>query len=269
MSSENEVLFPVGRLVAGSMSSGRTEDYYGKPLTNKDGSAATDYSFGVAYAKHAGFDWRQEPWGQRLVGIATAAFPQGQPLNPAFAWKTHDGDSQIPNKKGHKPCENEGWPGHWIVFFSSRYAPKTLTANGVGSVDAASVKPGHYVEVLGDIRGNGSTESPGVYVNHVFVAHSAPGIEIQLSKLPDPSTVGFGKASLPAGAGAIPESRLAPAPAGTAPPMPVPVAPHAAILAPPPPLHVMLPKASGVTYEAFLAQGWTDALLVEHGMMQA
>jgi hypothetical protein len=31
----------------------------------------------------------------------------------------------------------------------------------------------------------------------------------------------------------------------------------------------MLPGAGGVAYEAFIASGWTDALLVQHGKMAA
>lgn len=272
----NEILFPVGRLVGGSMSKGRDTDYYGKPLTNKDGTPATDYSFGVAYAKH-GIDWRQEPWGAQMVAIAQAAFPAGQPQNPSFAWKVQDGDSAVPNKKGNPPNKNEGWPGHWVVFFSSRFAPKTLNANGVGPVDPATVKAGHYVEVFGEVKGNGSTESPGLFVNHTFVAHSAPGVEIQLGDAPDPTSVGFGKQALPAGATAVPESRLAAA--APAPAAPVAVQPHTAILAgppappsppaPPAPGRIMLPKAAGVTYEAYLAAGWNDQQLIENGLMQA
>jgi len=29
----------------------------------------------------------------------------------------------------------------------------------------------------------------------------------------------------------------------------------------------MTPKAAGTTYEQFIAAGWTDELLVQHGMM--
>jgi len=40
----------------------------------------------------------------------------------------------------------------------------------------------------------------------------------------------------------------------------VPVVPQA-------PVHQMLPAAGGATYEAMVAAGWTDALLIQHGMM--
>ncbi|URG13013.1 hypothetical protein B2_20 [Stenotrophomonas phage B2] len=52
-----------------------------------------------------------------------------------------------------------------------------------------------------------------------------------------------------------------------APPVPgVPPVP-AAPAAPAAPVRQMLPAAGGVPYESYIAQGWTDALLVQHGMM--
>jgi len=69
----------------------------------------------------------------------------------------------------------------------------------------------------------------------------------------------------------------APAPAPASAPAPAPVQPHHGFVAnagapvPPnaaAPQHVMTPKANGVTYEAMIAAGWTDELLIQHGMMQ-
>jgi hypothetical protein len=51
---------------------------------------------------------------------------------------------------------------------------------------------------------------------------------------------------------------VVPAPNFLAPPVaPVPAGP----------VHTMLPAANGATYEAMIAAGWSDALLVQHGMM--
>ena len=63
------------------------------------------------------------------------------------------------------------------------------------------------------------------------------------------------------------------APAAT-PPAPVAVAPNPAFLAPPAPppagpTYVMTAKAQGQTREAWNAAGWSDALLLQHGMMVA
>jgi hypothetical protein len=68
---------------------------------------------------------------------------------------------------------------------------------------------------------------------------------------------------LPVGSAPVP---AAPAPTAPVPP-PSPVTPKADILAIPG--RAMLPAANGATYESFIAQGWTDALLVQHGMMAA
>lgn len=104
---------------------------------------------------------------------------------------------------------------------------------------------------------------------------------------------------MPAAAGSPPAwavGAAAPQPAGAAAPQPAPVVPTAAPqpFAPPPGAQqpwaqpqaappqpaaapappqpaapVMTAKAAGVPYESFIAQGWTDATLVEHGYMQA
>lgn len=54
-----------------------------------------------------------------------------------------------------------------------------------------------------------------------------------------------------------------PAPVTPSPSSPPP-APYAGFI---PGARVMLPAANGQTYEAMIAAGWTDALLVQHGMM--
>lgn len=61
----------------------------------------------------------------------------------------------------------------------------------------------------------------------------------------------------------------APPPAPPAPPAAPPAPPPTPPAPPPAPGRVMLPAANGQTYEAMLAAGWTDALLVQHGMMAA
>lgn len=63
------------------------------------------------------------------------------------------------------------------------------------------------------------------------------------------------------------------APVGMAAPMMMtPPAAPAPMMAPPPappaaPVRTMTPKAAGATYEAFVANGWTDAMLIEQGYM--
>ena len=290
------ILFPAGRFVGGSLTTGKTTDYYGKPLTNGDGTPAADYSFACAIAKD-GRPWWETEWGKVIHQAGVAAFPTGQTSNPSFAWKVTDGDSQVPNKKGKKPCDNEGWPGHWVVWFSSRFAPKTVNSNGSAQIDPALIKPGHFIQVYGDVKGNGSTESPGMFINHNGVAHAGFGPEINFGA--DLSNVGFGSGPLPAGASAVPVGGMTPAqaqanagtptppaaatPAASAPPVTpaTVVQPHTTILnggaaptppappAPPAPARQMTAKANGATYESFIAAGWDDATLVREGMMTA
>lgn len=278
----NEVLFPVARFISGSLTAGRKEDYYGKPLTNKDGTPAEDFSFGIAIPKAGGpANWWDTEWGKRILAIGQQAYPNGQTQSPSFSWKVNDGDSTVPNKKGNKMADMEGAPGHWVVFLSSRFAPKTFDSRGATAIPADHIKRGHYVECLADVKGNGSQESPGVFVNHKLIAHAGFGPEIYSG--PDASAVGFGSQALPVGASAAPVGGMAgavAAPASAAPAVPgVPSAPTPAVpvtpdptltagaVAPAAPAKRMTDKAGGASYESFIAKGWTDDLMVAQGFL--
>ena len=274
---------PVGRLVMGSLYKPQTTDADGKPLVVKSGpntgQPKVTYFFALAIPKNPGeTHWSQTPWGATIYKVGSEAFPQACQA-PSFAWKVVDGDSTIPNKKGIAPITREGYKGNWVVSFSSGFAPKIYNNDGSQAiVEPDAVKLGYFAQVNGDVDGNGSSQNPGVYINHSMVALSAYGPEIVVG--PDAGSVGFGQAPLPAGATTTPPAAFTPpvqvgtpTPAAAAPaPMPVP---NPAFLQPPvpaappaAPVRVMLPPAQGATYEAMIAAGWTDALLVAHGMMQ-
>ena len=327
---------PVGRIVMGSLYDPSTTDAEGKPLVVKTGPNAgqprVNYFFALAIPKGAEPHWAHTPWGQQIWAVGNQAHPNAA-QSPAFAWKIEDGDSQIPNKKGRKPCDNEGWRGHWILKFSGGFAPKVYQQEGAGYVQVMQkdfCKPGYFVEVAFSADGNGSTSQPGVYLNHSMVCFRAYGPEISFG--PDVASAGFGQSALPAGAsmtppaGAIPMPQaqapaaapalpgapagympppvpagvpqipgVAPAPlapAGFVPmpsapapvaPAPIPVTPNPgfvqvpppapAPMAPPPapaaPVRQMTAAANGVTYEAYVAAGWSDAQLVQNGLMLA
>lgn len=286
---KTDVLFPVARLVGGSLTDPNTTDFDGNPLVVKSGvnkgQPRVDWFFVIAIPKDGAANWWDTEWGKKILAVGHACFPNQAGL-PDFAWKIEDGDSTRVNKKGSRNCDKEGYPGNFIVRLSSGFAPRVLDAsNGAGNLkqmDPALVKTGYWVEVSANVDGNtGST--PGIYINHQFIAFRAPGHEIYVGA--DPSTIGFGAAPLPTGVSTQPAPMSVPPSAPTppatpmppaaaavaAPPVPVPTVPHTAILAgpPAPPARVMLPKAQGATYEALLEAGWTDALLIEHGMMQA
>lgn len=282
-----DILLPVGRLVAGSLTKPQEKDAEGRPLTIKTGPQTgeprQDWFFGVAIPKGGVANWWDTPWGAQILAVGQAAFPNNY-QSPKFAWKITDGDSTVPNTKGKKPCDREGYPGNFIVHLSSGFAPKTVNATGSASIDPELIKPGHYVEVLANVVGNGSTQQPGVFLNHALVAYAGYGPEINLGI--DAASVGFGQHALPAGATAVPLSAL-PAPGAVAGAMMVapavtlvPTTPHTAILVPPAPggpsmpppppaAHVMLPAAQGATYEAYVAAGWSDAQMIANGLLQA
>jgi len=316
MAQKVNITSPVGRIVMGSLYDPSTTDAEGKPLVVKTGPNAgqprVNYFFALAIPKGAEPHWAHTPWGQQIWNVGNQAFPNAA-QSPAFAWKIEDGDSQIPNKKGRKPCDNEGWRGHWILKFSGGFAPKVYQQEGAGYVQVMQkdfCKPGYFVEVAFSVDGNGSQSQPGVYINHSMVCFRAYGPEISFG--PDVASAGFGAAPLPVGAsmtplaGAIPMPQapaavpalpgvpqipgVAPAPlapAGSVPmpyapapgaPAPIPVTPNQGFVQVPPPAaapmalppaHQMTAAAQGIPYESYIAQGWNDALLVQHGMMMA
>ena len=276
---------PVGRLVMGSMYEPQRKDMAGNPLVVKRGPNAgqplVKYFFAVAFAKAPGeMHWNQTSWGAIIWKFAHDAWGAIADA-PAFAYKVVDGDSQIPNVKGVKPASREGYPGHWVVSFSSSFAPNLYNANGSMPLTAEQViKCGYYIQINCDIDSNNEQTKPGIYINHKMVAFSGFGQEIYQG--PDPTAAGFGQSPLPAGAsatpiGGMPAAGQMPPPATTGMPQPPPnpampqPPPNPAILQmpspPAPPVHQMTPKAAGVSYAEFIAQGWTDALLQQHGYL--
>jgi hypothetical protein len=250
MSTPIDILFPVGRIVAGSVSKPNDTDNNGKPRVYTSGpnigKPRTTYDFAVAIEKTAGHThWAQTEWGAKIYAVGAAAHPNAY-QSPGFAWKVKDGDSTIPNRKGNKPCDQDGFPGHWVLWFSSGYPVRTLRDNGTAPMPAEEVKTGHYVQVFGSCAGN-SGETPGVYLNHNLVNWAYWGKEIASG--PDPRAVGFGVGvQMPAGASLSPPAgSFAPPVPGTpamgvpgAPALPpgvpaLPVAPPAAVMVAPHP----------------------------------
>lgn len=279
---------PVGRIVMGNLYKGNDKDVDGKPRVVKSGPNAgqptIQFFFALAIPKNPGeTHWAQTAWGKQIFTVGNQAFPNAA-QSPAFAWKIEDGDSAIPNKKGRKSCDTEGFAGNWILKFSSGFAPKIYRVEGSGYVPETTpdyVKPGYFVEVNFTVDGNGSQQQPGVYVNPNIVMFRAYGPEIISG--PDVSACGFGQSPLPAGASTVPLASVdngfsAPAPIPALPGVPVtptiPVIPNVAfagIVAPPPPpvapVRQLTALAQGATYEQLIANGWTDELLVSRGLM--
>jgi hypothetical protein len=284
-----EILTPVGRLVQGSVHDLEpvTDPITKQPKFDKTGKPRNQCFFSIAVPKTQA-DWKQEPWGQTITQVALGAFPNGQTMQATFAWKVVDGDSTIPDKANKRPCDRQGFPGNWVLKFSGGYLPQLVTANGTAPLPAGQkIELGDYIQVAGKVAGNGSHQSPGVYLNPNAVAFTGYGERIAYER--DFSQVGFGQDPVPAGVMATPPAGMTVAPAlpqptpataaaaysapvafGGAPVPPNPAilqAPLAAPVAPAAPVaKQMTAKATG-PYEAYIAQGWTDALLVQHGLM--
>jgi hypothetical protein len=271
---------PVGRLVMGSLYKPDTTDMTGKPLVVRSGPNAgqpkVQYFFAVAIPKEAGHThWAQTVWGKQIWNHGHAEFPAGNADNPSFAWKIVDGDSQVLNENNRKPCDREGYPGNWVISFTSGFASKICNKDGSAAItEPDAIKLGYYVQVNCNVAGNGGPPNAGIFINPSIVALSAYGEEISYIGA-DPKAAGFGAAPLPQGATTTPPASFVPPvtlpPVATPPPVASPVAmppPNPAFLTIPP-ARVMTAKAQGGTYEAMIVAGWTDELLLEHGMMVA
>lgn len=300
------VTSPVGRIVRGSLYEPSTIDAEGKPLVVKNGPNAgqprVNYFIALAIPKGAEKHWAETSWGAEIWKVGHTTFP-GIVSSPSFAWKIDDGDSQVPNKVGRKPCDNEGYKGNWIIKLSNGFAPKIYRQDGGGYVqvtDKDYIKAGYYVEAAFTVEGNGSAQQAGLYLNHSMICFRAYGPEINFG--PNVNEAGFGQAPLPTGASATPLAGTVPMPQvpaaapSYAPPVapyaapmpqqvvtppPVPVVPNTGFLTPtpgvqaPPPAPAAPVAAKRMTnlatapYEAYIAQGWTDAQLIQNGLMVA
>lgn len=286
MSNRIDLLTPVGRLVQGSLYEAQTTDAENKPRVYKTGPNAGQpcvvFYFALAVAKGTEKHWAETDWGRKIWEIGHKGFPGGQANSPTFAWKIKDGDSTIPNKAGRKPCDCEGFPGHWVLNFSSGFAPNIYNADGTQQLlEPNHVNLGDYIQVYAYVSDNESQQQPGIYLNHSLVAFAGYGQRIFQGA--DPKTVGFGQSPLPAGVSptpiaqgfnpvpsvtsSIPKPAIIPYPAILESPVPSPM-PLPPIPPSTPPVRAMTEKAGTITYEQYIANGWTDALLIQHGMMK-
>lgn len=249
-----QVNFSKGRIVWGAPSKTKDKDKAGKPLTTKSGQPRIKCDFGVAIPKNGTVSFWQTPWGADIYGLGLASFPHlFDPATKALlpgrkiSWKVTDGDSVIPNENGRRPCDQEGYPGCWVVAFGSSFVPRCVRFENGAWVDINpdQIKTGHEVEIAGSIDSNGDAQKPGVYVNHGLVAHAGILPEI-VSQGIDPSAAGFTpgfSGSFPTPAAGLPVAGLptpgAPAPAAApapvmASPLPSPAAPLPSAAAPAP-----------------------------------
>jgi hypothetical protein len=228
------ILFPVGRLVQGDVFKGNDKDMEGRPLRTKSGELRTEWFMAVAIRKD---DAGLPPVLQALKEVAQVGFPRGETKNPEFAWKYSDGDSR---------ADKEGFKGCHVFRFTGGFQPAAYSTGGASRLVEGGIKRGDYVRVYGSVRANGSATRPGLYLNPSMVELIGHGEPITTG--PDAATVFGGAPVAPVGA-------------------PVPVAPRVAIAPAPDFLRPMTAKANGMTYEQFVAMGFTDEMLRTQGLM--
>ncbi len=141
-------------------------------IDQTSGLQATETFFAIAIPKNGVADWRQTPWGQQIAQQALADWPTGEHGAATFAWKIHDGDSTVPNRRGKVPNQRSGWAGNWIISLSTRLI---VRAFHVGKYDPTQqiqneneIKCGDYGRVLVQVKGNAPAQSPGMYINPVM-----------------------------------------------------------------------------------------------------
>lgn len=235
---KTDFLTPVGRLVQGDPFEPQTKNMQGQPLMTQSGQPTQRYFIAVAFRKD---DQAFGAFYAKLVEVARGSFPQlfnaqGQCSHPRFSWKLMDGDGVDDNGKPN--ASKEGFAGHWVVKFSSSFAPRCFHAGHYQPheqiQDPKAIQRGYYVRVAGTIEGNDNAQKPGLYVNLSMV--ELAGVGPIISSGPDASAVfGGAPAALPAGAQPLPMN------AGAAPFAPAPAAQGV------PSIPGMVPAASIVT----------------------
>jgi hypothetical protein len=208
-----EFLTPVGRLVQGSATKGRTTDFAGKPLTDAKNQPRTEYFIAVAIPK-------TDPGVAALLETIRAEAREGFPSlfradpngPPTFAWKITDGDSRVPNRSGVIPADHEGFPGNWIFKFSSGF-PFSCFSKGAASqlTEPDAIKCGYYVRVAGNVAANANAQYPGVYLNARGIELVGYGPEIQSQGDAGAAFREAPAAALPPGASPVPIAGTPPA----------------------------------------------------------
>ena len=228
------------------------------PTTNLQ---ITESYFAVAVPKGAEPDWKQSPWGQQIYTRACQDWPNGEHGALDFSWKITDGDSMVPNKNQKKPAEREGWPGHWVIHCTTRFAVRCYHAGKYDPTqqiqEENAIKCGDYCRVLLDIKGNSPSQSPGVYVNPMLFELSRAGVLIVTDSGPS-AAAAFGGGGGVITAPVAPAAPVTPA-APVAPVVPAPDLLHPGQTQPAPP---PAPPVAEVKYRTTDGGIWTEAQLL-------
>lgn len=206
MNIDREILLPCGRIVQGHpMEANPVKDRQGNPKLNTLGEPRVSFYIAVAIQKGQEQHWSQTEWGALIYQSGVENWPNGQYQHQSFAWKVVDGDSTQPDKNGTPWNQKEGFPGHWVVkmsqgfpypcYHAGKYQPHEVIKN------KNEIKCGDYVRVQVKTTGNGSNDSPGIYINPIQLELSRAGQQIISQSVPDASAAfGASQAVLPSNA---------------------------------------------------------------------
>lgn len=185
---------PIGRLVQGDVYKMQETDSEGRPRVFKFGPKVGQPNpqifMAVAFPKmipHPQTGQMVDNWEfNELYALMDkvariewpALFPNGGACTARdFAWKLLDGDGY--DTKGKPNFEKEGFAGHWVLRFGSGFVPKALVETSPNVFETTGqIKRGYYVRVAGNITGNDSTQTPGLYLNLELVQLVGTGPEI-------------------------------------------------------------------------------------------
>ena len=303
-------LTPVVRIIQGDAFVPQTKDKEGNLLVYKTGAKQ-----GQPREKYfiAGAVSKQDPEAENFIGLLWSLAMQTRPnmfdpntrqcLRNNFSFKYVDGDSTEQDENGKRFCDKEGFPGHYVVFFSNGFPPAVGTQGMAQLItDKERVKRGYYVRVLFEVASNDSDSKPGIILNHRAiefigageVIHSGPDLKQAFGQ----QAVGYvpqgmtqapvdnsgGNPAMPPPPAQQPQGQAAP-PANPAPPAGNPAppaanpAPPAGNPAPPPPAQDYLspqtnaeikykhPNGTLYTEQELLSSGWTQDAIA--GLPQA
>lgn len=269
-----ELTTPVGRIVSGHpMKYHPKKDDNNQPVL-RDGVAVKEAFFALAIPKAGETHWNQTSWGSLIYNEALQAWPNGETGMPVFSWKITDGDSTIPNRKMKRPVDKEGYPGHWVISFSTELPISCFHPAVNGQFpqmqNDTEIKCGDYVQVNCTFRDNkpknGIVKTPGMYSNPKMVLLVAPGVAIVGEGAGDPNAAFAQVGQLPAGAQVDYSTPAQPAPVvqAFAPPpqpqvQPVPSFVNGPTPTPPAPPASEPVLSNGYTASQLKAAGWTDA----------
>lgn len=259
-------LTPVARLIHGHPMKRnlKINDKTKLPVLDKTGRQIEETYIGIAIPKGSESDWKDTDWGKSILSAAldpVKGYDIQMTKRNDFSWKVVDGDSDIPNKKGHAPNEDIYKRGHWVVHLNTRIPYNCYHAGKYSPLDAIqdvnAIKLGDYIRVQIEAVGNKPSETPGVYLNPKILELSRPGEAIiREAQGPDAASV--------FGGGAPAQVVPTPAPAAPAPATPPPATD---LLVTPPPVVEEKYSYNGAVYtkaQLLGMPGWSEELIAQH-----